>query len=134
MTGATRLALVAVAVVIGVVAFAVLRPSDEKEMNIGAAAPEQRSNGGPSESAPKQAVPVLRPGAIRTIEVRRGELVHFVLRSPRADEAHVHGYDILKEVPAGGSVAFRFRARFEGEFEVELENAGKELGHIEVTP
>ena len=73
---------------------------------------------------------MLRPGATGTIKVKRGELVRFVVRSPRADEAHVHGYDILKKVPPGGSVAFRFRAKFE----VELEHAGEELGHIEVTP
>jgi len=65
--------------------------------------------------------------------VTRGEQVRFVVRSPMADEAHVHGYDILKEVPAGGGVTFSFPAEFEGEFEVELENAGEELGHIEVT-
>ena len=103
MSGATRLGIVAVAAVIGVVAFAVLHPGDEKEENAGAEAAEQGSNGAPSESAPKQIVPVLRPGATRTIEVQRDELVRFVVRWPRADEAHVHGYDILKQVPPGGA-------------------------------
>ena len=129
MSRATRLGLIAVAVAVGVVAFALLRPSDED--NESTKASGQRSGGAASQNP---AVPVLRPGATGTIKVKRGELVRFVVRSPRADEAHVHGYDILKKVPPGGSVAFRFRAKFEGEFEVELEHAGEEFGYIEVTP
>src|SRR5215208_5133981 len=44
--------------------------------------------------------------------------VRFVVRSPEADEAHVHGYDLLKPVRAGGSVRFSFEAEFDGQYEI----------------
>jgi hypothetical protein len=51
-----------------------------------------------------------------------------------ADEIHVHGYDLKKDVPKGGSVQFNFKASIEGRFEVELENAGTQIANLEVTP
>lgn len=123
MSSGSRIALVAVAVIVGVVAFATLHPSDENDG--GAEAPDRPS---------KAALAVLRPGAVRTIEVQRGERVRFVVRSPEADEAHVHGYDLLKDVPAGGRVRFSFRAELEGEFEIELEHSQEQIGNLVVTP
>ena len=43
------------------------------------------------------------------------------MTSDVADEIHVHGYDLKKDVPAGGSVRFSFPASIEGVFEIELE-------------
>ena len=51
-----------------------------------------------------------------------------------ADEIHVHGYDLKKDVTAGGSVEFDFTATIEGRFEVELENAGTQIAMLEVDP
>lgn len=141
MSRATRLGLVAVTVVVGVVAFALLRPSDDDSRPAVQAPDSERGASDKSgrraeeaERSSKPALPVLRPGAVRTLEVRRGEQVRFAVRSPEGDEAHVHGYDLLKEVPAGGTVRFSFRAEFEGEFEIELERSGQEIGHLVVTP
>ncbi len=47
--------------------------------------------------------------------------MRFRVESDVADEIHVHGYDLKKDVPAGGSVSFSFPASIEGVFEVELE-------------
>jgi hypothetical protein len=46
----------------------------------------------------------------------------------------VHGYDLMKDVTAGGSVSFSFTASIEGRFEVELENAGTQIAELQVDP
>ena len=60
MSRATRLGLVAVAVVVEAAAFAVLRPSDEG--NSGPAEPTDR-RAQAAEDASRPALPVLRPGS-----------------------------------------------------------------------
>src|SRR5689334_3095217 len=45
-------------------------------------------------------------GGIAEIEVDQGEEVRFEVKSAIAEEVHVHGYDLMKDVPAGGSVTF----------------------------
>ncbi len=88
------------------------------------------------------------PSAVRTIEVRdakpvggvqdlvyhHGDRVRIRVRSDVADEVHVHGYDLAKEVPAGGSVAFDFPAKIEGAFEIELESRKQQLAELKVEP
>jgi hypothetical protein len=56
------------------------------------------------------------------------------VQSDVADEIHVHGYDLKKDVTKGGSVTFTFKGTIEGRFEVELENAGTQIANLEVTP
>jgi hypothetical protein len=73
-------------------------------------------------------------GGIKKIEYRKGERVRFVVRSDVADEIHVHGYDRLREVRAGGSVRFDFPADLEGVFEVELEQRKEQIAELRVNP
>jgi hypothetical protein len=73
-------------------------------------------------------------GGIRTISSKKGDRVGFKVQSDVADEIHVHGYDLKKDVEAGGSVTFAFEATIEGRFEVELENAGTQIANLEVDP
>ena len=46
----------------------------------------------------------------RSSTYNEGEQVHFKVDSDVSDEVHVHGYDIMKDVKAGGSVSFDFPA------------------------
>lgn len=73
-------------------------------------------------------------GGARTLTFVKGEPIRLRIVSDTADEVHVHGYDLSKDVRAGGSVRFRFKATIEGRFEIELENAGTLLATLEVTP
>ncbi|MFN8162742.1 MAG: hypothetical protein U0R26_02725 [Solirubrobacterales bacterium] len=41
------------------------------------------------------------------------------MESDVSDEVHVHGYDLMKDVKAGGTVEFDFPASIEGVFEAE---------------
>ena len=73
-------------------------------------------------------------GGVRTLSFDKGERIRFRVRSNAADEVHVHGYDVTKAVPAGGSAVLSFEATIEGRFEVELHEAGSQLAELEVAP
>jgi hypothetical protein len=73
-------------------------------------------------------------GGVQDIEVAKGDDVRFTVRSDVADEIHVHGYDLMKDVEAGGSVTFDFPATIDGKFEVELEKAGEQIVSLTVNP
>ena len=61
-------------------------------------------------------------GGIQRATVKKGQTVAIVVHSDVADEVHVHGYDLHKDVPAGGTVRITFPATIPGEFEAELES------------
>lgn len=73
-------------------------------------------------------------GGVQELEYSAGEQVRFTVRSDVADEIHVHGYDLMKDVPAGGSVSFSFPAELEGIFEVELEGLKEQIAELRVNP
>ena len=73
-------------------------------------------------------------GGVKRLEFEKGDRVRFKVQSDVADEIHVHGYDLMKDVEKGGSVEFDFKATIEGRFEVELENAGTQIAELEVDP
>jgi hypothetical protein len=59
------------------------------------------------------------PDPSRRVEVKTGDQVHIRVTSDHADEVHVHGYDIEKEVGAGSTATIDFTANIPGQFEVE---------------
>jgi hypothetical protein len=61
------------------------------------------------------------------VEVATGDHVHISVTSDHADEIHVHGYDIEKEVSAGGTVTIDFTADIPGQFEVEAHKLSPSL-------
>jgi hypothetical protein len=73
-------------------------------------------------------------GGVQELEFESGEEIRFRVSSDAAEEIHVHGYDIAKEVPAGGTVEFSFPAEIEGIFEVELEALGTQIAELRVNP
>ena len=70
------------------------------------------------------------PGQITVVT---GERVSFEVESDIADSVHIHGYDILRGLPADRKVAISFEATIPGVFEVELEDAGVLLTRLAVT-
>ena len=152
MSNRGRAGLIALAVAVVAVAFIALRPSDGSDKADDPATPAAdttaKTTGEPTataESAPpppqeitlRDGVP---QGGIKRIVVKKGDEVRLQVRTNEAgDEIHLHGYDIEKEAKAGAPANFRFRADFEGIFEVEshtAEDAGKEplIARIVVEP
>jgi cytoskeletal protein RodZ len=73
-------------------------------------------------------------GGVKTVTFKKGDQAVLKVNSDTADEIHVHGYDLKKDVEKGGSVTFSFKATIDGRFEVELEDAGTQIANLEVTP
>jgi ABC-type glycerol-3-phosphate transport system substrate-binding protein len=73
-------------------------------------------------------------GGIVRKSVDKGDRVVIVVTSNVADEVHLHGYDISRDVAAGGTVRVAFNATLPGRFEVELEDRGIQIGDLTVQP
>lgn len=61
-----------------------------------------------------------------------GETVSIRVTSSRADEVHLHGYDLAAPVSADLPAAISFTADIPGVFELELEELGAELATLQV--
>jgi hypothetical protein len=73
-------------------------------------------------------------GGIKELEYDAGDEIRFEVTSDVADEVHIHGYDLMQDVPAGGTVSFDFPAEIEGIFEAELEGRKEQIAEIRVNP
>jgi hypothetical protein len=139
MTTNRRIALLAAVIVIAILAFIALKPSDNKKTTAGTTTPGTSQPGKAGKPAPppvtqivvKNAKPV---GGIKTITVNKGDQVRFTVNSDVSDEIHVHGYDFHKNVKAGGKVSFSFPAKIDGEFVGELESRGEQILNLVVNP
>ncbi|HEV8372207.1 MAG TPA: hypothetical protein VGR68_03315 [Actinomycetota bacterium] len=70
--------------------------------------------------------------AERRVTVATGEKVRIRVQSDVADEVHVHGYDLKKDVAPGKPAVIEFTADVPGSFEVELEEAHRKLIDLQV--
>lgn len=146
-SNAARALLGAALVVAAVALFVLLQDeSGDEEGGTGGAASGTTTTGAsrgdqPNEPKPrKPAIPTVvvrngKPvGGVAELTYERGERVRFRVTSDVGDEVHVHGYDITRDVEAGGSVGFDFPATIEGLFEAELEHRGEQIAELRVNP
>src|SRR4051812_36521180 len=125
----TRTALIGAAlVVVAVVLFIVLGGgSDSSSDSTTTDAAEV-----PTVVVNKQGEPV---GGIADLTYRKGDRIHFKVKVPFEEEIHLHGYDVMKEVPkGGGTVTYDLPAEIEGEFEAELEGHKEQIIDLKVEP
>jgi hypothetical protein len=71
-------------------------------------------------------------GGVQTLTYNKGQQVVLTVISDVADEVHVHGFDIKKDVPKNGSVTFSFTATDQGGHVIELEGRGEQIANLEV--
>jgi hypothetical protein len=133
----------AVLVVVAVVLLIVLSGGDDSSdtTTSGSAAGKESNKAGGGEATPKPEVTTIvvgkdgKPvGGVAEIDVNKGDEVRFRVKSAIAEEIHVHGYDLMKDVPAGGTVSFAFPAELEGIFEAELEGEAEQILELRVEP
>ncbi len=72
-------------------------------------------------------------GVQTRVPVRLGEQVTLRVTSDVAEEVHLHGYDEIVDVPAGGTAEITFTADLPGSFACELEGLGKQLFQLRVS-
>jgi len=139
MSKPQRLGLIALAGLIAVAGFVLLRPDGDDEKAGGPGPPTRTAPREPSATAseptattdtrPEERV-VLRGhrpvGGVERIEVKKGDFVRLVVESDTPDEIHLHGYDIDGRPGPGEPARFSFRANIEGVFEVDSHEAEDE--------
>jgi hypothetical protein len=139
----TRVLAGIVIVVVAVVLFVVLRDDgegkSESEKVDKATAPAQTTNTADNPVTKPEITTIVikngKPvGGIADLTYNKGEQVRFKVDSDVSEEIHVHGYDIMKDVEAGGSVSFDFPATIEGIFEAEMEGRGEQILELTVNP
>jgi hypothetical protein len=79
-------------------------------------------------------VPVLHAGKVTAMKFTQGDQVTFKVKADKADEVHVHGYDLMKDAKAGETLTFSFKATITGVFEIEFEGAKEKIGELAVEP
>ncbi len=140
-----RIGLIGAALVVAAVLFILLQPEDsDDDTEPVPATTEQTLQGEPTATVPppepKPEFDLIRvrggepAGGVKEITVSKGDSVRLEVRSDTAAEVHVHGYDLFKDVQAGGSVRFRFKADAEGVFEIELEETHTQIAQLSVEP
>jgi hypothetical protein len=123
MSRTQRLGLLGAALVIAVVAVIVIVAAGGSE------SPAKTT--GPATVEVRDAKPV---GGVKTLTYKKGDTIDLTVKSDTADEVHFHGYDVAKDVEAGGTVRFEMPATIEGEFIVELEDHKETLANVKVEP
>jgi hypothetical protein len=83
---------------------------------------------------PKPKPVLLQAGKEKALDYEQGETVRFRVRSDEAEEVHVHGYDIKKELEPGKTETVSFRATIPGIFRIELEHSQTLLAQLKVVP
>jgi hypothetical protein len=73
-------------------------------------------------------------GGVQELEYNAGDEIRFRVSSNKADEVHVHGYDVEEEIPAGGTATLSFPADIEGIFEIELHESETQIAELRVNP
>ncbi|HKT83255.1 MAG TPA: hypothetical protein VJQ84_05395 [Solirubrobacterales bacterium] len=132
----TRVVAGIVVVAVAVVLFLVLKDdgkSDSEKVQEQTKTEHAGKNGAPAITTIviKHGKPV---GGVAQLTYDEGERVRFKVESDVSDEVHMHGYDIGKDVKAGGSVTFDFPATIEGVFEAELEDRAEQILELTVNP
>ncbi|HMB18023.1 MAG TPA: hypothetical protein VKO41_01795 [Gaiellaceae bacterium] len=131
--------IVAAAVIVAAGLFIVLRPDNGND----------NASGGTTTSATSRTTTSTRPpapppavnvrivvrggepvGGVRNVTVAKGRQVVLIVNSDVADEVHVHGYNLKRDVTPGTPARLPFRATINGTVEVELEQRGVPLARI----
>jgi hypothetical protein len=66
------------------------------------------------------------------VKITKGSAVRLLVTSDVDEELHVHGYDLMKDLPAGQQANLDFTADQAGVFDVEAEESGLQLVQLEV--
>ena len=145
MTRGQRLTFLGIAVVIAVVAVILLAgggDETDKASNSAqtttptatATTSDGEATATPTPTPTPKPPPLLTAGKVKTLTFDQGDTVRFRVRSDTAEEIHVHGYDITKEVEANKTATVSFKGTITGIFEIEFHGSGTQIGELKVEP
>jgi len=144
VTRGQRLALIGAALIVLALAIVLLAGGDDEDTTP-ATTSQPRLSQEPTASVPapepEPAGGTIRivdgqpEGGLTDITVNKDDTVRLKVESEdTSGEIHVHGYDLMKDLEAGGSVTFSFQADIEGIFEVEIEGTQTQIAELTVEP
>jgi len=147
LSGRQRAALIVGAIAVLVVAYVLIQGGSDDDSD-NAATPATQSAASTTstqststeETPAEPAIPTVRvvdakaQGGVKKLEFDKGDQIRFKVVSDTADEIHVHGYDLMKDVEPGKTITFSFPADITGIFEIELEDAGEQIAQLRVDP
>ena len=73
-------------------------------------------------------------GEIKVVRLKRDDQVTLSIVSDRADEVHLHGYDLKLKLEPNQPGTLQFAAKRTGRFTIELHKGGAEIGVLEIYP
>ena len=139
--------IVAAAVVVAVGLFVVLRSRNDEGSSAATTSATATTTRGQTTTAP---APEPKPppparvrivvrggepvGGVRNVTVAKDRRVVLIVTSDVADEIHLHGYNLKRDVEAGGTARLPFKATIVGTVEAELEQRGLPLARITTQP
>jgi hypothetical protein len=142
-----KLLIAAGGVVAAVVLFVIFRPGDDDDSASPPPPPPPPAGSvtTPTATKPKPKPPQAaritivvrggRPvGGIKRATVAKDKQVVLTVRADVADEVHVHGYDLMKDVAPGAPAVIAFKATIPGRFEAELEERSLQIAELTVNP
>ena len=139
MSNAQRLFLLVAAVVVLGGALIGLTPGSDDNAATTSTPAATTAAPATTTAAPKFTVVTVKggkpAGGVQTITAHSGDVVRIAVASPdTTSEVHLHGYDIKRDLTAGGRVRFVFRAKNEGIFEMELEQTAVQIVKLVIEP
>ena len=145
MTRNTRIALLAAAAVVAVVAIIIIGSGGDDNNDSTTAAQTTPAatvtgTGTSTTPPPKPSIQVITikngkaVGGVQTVSVKKGDRARFKVVSDADHEIHLHGFDIAKDVKAGGSVTYNVKTDAPGIYEFEIEDTKTKIGQVKVEP
>src|SRR4051794_22379040 len=144
MSTGRRLAVLAGVIVVAIAVLVIARGGgdDETTTTTPTNTTAKTKTGTATNDTPAPAIPLHRivvkdakpVGGIQQIKVNKGDPIRIAVASDTADEIHIHGYDLMKDVEAGGGVRFAFKATSDGNYEIELEEHKEQIAQLTVEP
>jgi FtsP/CotA-like multicopper oxidase with cupredoxin domain len=147
MTRGARITFLGIAAAIAIVAVVLLAGGGDETDKASNPAPtatpsatrepaeaEPQATETPTPTPTPKPPPLLQAGEEKTLTFNEGDTVRFRVRNPTAEEVHVHGYDIMKDLEPGKTATVSFKASITGVFEIELEGSGTLLAQLKVEP
>ena len=143
MTRGQRFTLLGIAAAIAVVAVILLAGGEDETDRADnstptptptASASDGEATATPTPTPTPKPPPLLQAGSVKALTFKQGETVRFRVRNDKAEEVHVHGYDIKKELEPNKTATVSFKATINGIFEIELEGSATQLASLKVIP
>ena len=141
MQRSQRIGLLVAAVVVVVAAIVLISGGDDDDSSSTSSTAQTTATGGaPNGKDQLPQVPTItikdgKPvGGVQEIEVDKGDTIRFRVKSDADHEIHMHGYDVAKDVEAGGQVSYNVPADIDGIFEIEIEDLKEPIAELRVNP